>query len=768
PSIVNIFEAGTWRGEPYYVMKLVRGESLEKKLSSPDLTSRLALLPSITAVVDAVAYAHGAKVIHRDLKPENILVGEFGESVVIDWGLAKQFGARRSDPVLDDTARSEETVAGSVMGTPSYMPPEQARGEQVDARADVYSLGAILYVLLSGHRPYADSSPAQIVTAVIAGPPAQLPADAPPDLATIVGKAMARDASARYANAKELADDLKRFQTGQLVASHRYSARQLVVRWVRRHRAEVAVGSAALVVLAVTGVLGLRQILDEKQRATGAQVQAEEQRAEAEKLLNFMLGDLKEQLAPIGKVALLEKVATQAETYFDGPRAVAGDQHIRMRAMLFVGDVLVAKGNTPRALAKFQAAERIARTHLLLRPADRDWRRDAAEAIARLGSARWQQGDLLAAIAAIREQASLLSGLANEDPSDLLDRALAACHSVLGVMLSERGDTAGALAEFRAGLAVSELVIARASADSQSLRDHARLRLKIGMLLGLLGDHDGALIELRGAVAIMKNVVAAEPEAQEYRRDLGAMRAELAEGLGAKGDEAGAIEEHRAALELFRLLAKREPDQPVYQAAVASALTDVARHVKNRSNADALPYVREARAIRDRLVALDPTNASWQAEKLTSAQNMSMLLLDLDLPVEALVESRTALEIGKALVARDETNLHRQMNLEHCYAAHGAILEALGKRDEALAAHRAGLAIAEKVVAAIPTHVGMQTELADRQASIAELLWSTDRAAAETAYRAAIAVYQRLATAEPTNPEWPKIVDHLTRALAGT
>jgi tetratricopeptide (TPR) repeat protein len=292
--------------------------------------------------------------------------------------------------------------------------------------------------------------------------------------------------------------------------------------------------------------------------------------------------------------------------------------------------------------------------------------------------------------------------------------------------------------------------------------------LKIGMLLGLLGDHDGALIELRGAVAIMKNVVAAEPEAQEYRRDLGAMRAELAEGLGAKGDEAGAIEEHRAALELFRLLAKREPDQPVYQAAVASALTDVARHVKNRSNADALPYVREARAIRDRLVALDPTNASWQAEKLTSAQNMSMLLLDLDLPVEALVESRTALEIGKALVARDETNLHRQMNLEHCYAAHGAILEALGKRDEALAAHRAGLAIAEKVVAAIPTHVGMQTELADRQASIAELLWSTDRAAAETAYRAAIAVYQRLATADPTNPEWPKIVDHLTRALAGT
>jgi serine/threonine protein kinase len=144
PSIVNIFEAGRWYGEPYYVMKLQRGESLDRKLAAcVQLAERLALLPNVVAVVDAIAYAHGARVIHRDLKPENVLVGEFGEAVVIDWGLAKSLVApRRSAPEIAARSGNDGTVVGSVIGTPAYMAPEQARGEVVDARADVYALGS--------------------------------------------------------------------------------------------------------------------------------------------------------------------------------------------------------------------------------------------------------------------------------------------------------------------------------------------------------------------------------------------------------------------------------------------------------------------------------------------------------------------------------------------------------------------------------------------------------------------------------------------------
>ncbi|MDB4960358.1 MAG: Tetratricopeptide repeat-containing protein [Myxococcales bacterium] len=145
---------------------------------------------------------------------------------------------------------------------------------------------------------------------------------------------------------------------------------------------------------------------------------------------------------------------------------------------------------------------------------------------------------------------------------------------------------------------------------------------------------------------------------------------------------------------------------------------------------------------------------------------MSLLLLDSGRVAEALVEARTAVELGKGLVALDGTNIDWQMLLEGCYAALGATLAILGNRDEALAAQRAGLAIAQTLVAADPSQVAMQTELAERHEEIGKLLWSTDRAAAVTAYRAAIAVYQQLVIAQPTNPEWPPIVEELTHTIA--
>jgi WD40 repeat protein len=292
PSIVRVYEAGRWpTGQPFYAMELVNGRSFDKVIAGArGPVERLALLPHVLAAAEALAYAHAQRVIHRDLKPHNILVGAFGETVVIDWGLAKD--------LLDRTASEEPsappgirpaaeglTVAGSVMGTPAYMPPEQARGEPLDERADVYSLGAILYYLLAGRAPFRGSSTDEILDQVIAGrlrPLAEVAPGVPPDLVTIVEKAMESDKLRRYASARELADDLRRFQTGQLVAAHRYSRGTLLLRFLKRNRAPVAVGALATALIAFGGALSVARIVRERDRADREAREATQARNEAE------------------------------------------------------------------------------------------------------------------------------------------------------------------------------------------------------------------------------------------------------------------------------------------------------------------------------------------------------------------------------------------------------------------------------------------------------------------------------------------------------
>jgi tetratricopeptide (TPR) repeat protein len=211
-----------------------------------------------------MAYAHSRRVIHRDLKPQNILIGRFGETVVVDWGLAKDLAA--AEP--DDGDRAEVTAAGfatsygTVVGTPAYMSPEQARGETVDERGDVYALGALLYHLLVGAPPFTGRDGAAVLRLLSVGevPPLHLvPPRAPDELRAIVRKAMAPRAEDRYRSAGELAEELQRFQTGQLVRSHHYSWRRRARRWLARHRGLVG-GAAAACAIAVIAVVAWREL----------------------------------------------------------------------------------------------------------------------------------------------------------------------------------------------------------------------------------------------------------------------------------------------------------------------------------------------------------------------------------------------------------------------------------------------------------------------------------------------------------------------------
>ncbi|HEU0030003.1 MAG TPA: serine/threonine-protein kinase [Kofleriaceae bacterium] len=274
PAIVPIYDAGQ-SGEhgPFYSMKLVAGRSLADALAqAPTLDQRLALLPSVIAVVDAMAYAHSQKIIHRDLKPQNVLVGDFGETVLIDWGLAKDLRIHESRPVgpYRAASASTQTMDGAVMGTPAFMAPEQAHGEEVDERADVYALGAILYQLAAGTPPRGGKSIDEVLVQVVRGDVVPLPEReprVPADLAAIVAKAMQHEPAKRYATARELSDDLHKFQTGKLVGAKTYTRGERLARWVRKNRRVLAVVTAALAILLLYGGWSVSKIYAERQRA---------------------------------------------------------------------------------------------------------------------------------------------------------------------------------------------------------------------------------------------------------------------------------------------------------------------------------------------------------------------------------------------------------------------------------------------------------------------------------------------------------------------
>jgi len=278
PGIVPLYDLG-WQGsgKPYYCMKLVDGESLEAKIDqTKDLGQRLRLLEHVIAVADAIAYAHEQQVLHRDLKPANVLVGRFGETVVIDWGLAKDLSGRLASesPMPFDGAALRDaenmTEAGAVMGTLRYMPPEQASGQTVDARSDVYALGAVLYHVLTGQPPFAAVRRSVLIARVIDGAWDEVRAvepAVPRELAAIAQRAMARDPAVRYPSAAAFAEDLRRFLAGRLVSAHAYSFREVVLLWLRRYRLAVAVAAVLLLALLVMGVLAAWRIDQERQAA---------------------------------------------------------------------------------------------------------------------------------------------------------------------------------------------------------------------------------------------------------------------------------------------------------------------------------------------------------------------------------------------------------------------------------------------------------------------------------------------------------------------
>jgi serine/threonine protein kinase len=214
PGVVPVYEAGQWPdGTPFYAMKLISGETLREMLDELPPQRRLTLLPRLIAAVDAVTFAHARRVVHRDLNPSNILCGPFGDTYVIDWGLAKVLDPHVEaslPPGAPSPAAPGITGAGAVLGTPGYMPPEQQAGARVDTRADVYALGCVLYEILGGQAPRAS----QAMSAAVRG----LDGRAPAALVALAARAVAGDPDERHPSARELSAELSSFMSARLAA----------------------------------------------------------------------------------------------------------------------------------------------------------------------------------------------------------------------------------------------------------------------------------------------------------------------------------------------------------------------------------------------------------------------------------------------------------------------------------------------------------------------------------------------------------------------
>jgi WD40 repeat protein/tRNA A-37 threonylcarbamoyl transferase component Bud32 len=267
PNIIPVHELGRQEdGSLYYTMRLVRGQTLEDKLENcGSQADRLKLLGVFWDACKAIAFAHSRGVVHRDIKPENVMVGEFGETVVLDWGIAKVTG--KQDVLSSDIEKQVEllsknlprtTLTGMTIGTPAYMSPEQAQGRigAVDERSDVWSLGAMLYEILTGIPPYMGPTPSNVIEKVIRTPPKpvrELAPEAPADLVAVTEKALQRDPTQRYQSAWELAEEVSAYMTGGRVQAYEYTAWELFKRFASRHK--LAFGAVSLAFLVIIGAL---------------------------------------------------------------------------------------------------------------------------------------------------------------------------------------------------------------------------------------------------------------------------------------------------------------------------------------------------------------------------------------------------------------------------------------------------------------------------------------------------------------------------------
>jgi formylglycine-generating enzyme required for sulfatase activity len=350
PNIVQIHDVGEAGGHPYCALEFVEGGNLAQMLAGRPLPARESAR-LVETLARAMQLAHSRNVVHRDLKPANVLLTGDGTPKITDFGLARQ---------LDDD--SGQTQAGQVMGTPSYMAPEQASGSSHAAgpAADVYALGAILYECLSGRPPFRGKTVVETLDQVRTREPARLPAGVPADLETVCLKCLRKEPEKRYASAAELADDLGRYQRGEPIQARPVGRVERAVKWVRRNPVVAGAAAAVALALAVGATVSYLKYLDAEREkgvaehqteiAQGKEQEARKEADKATKARDFLVNIFKLAQTDVkgGNVTVREILADAEQKI---PVEFADQPELRAELMQAIGEVKRGIGRrTPQAM----------------------------------------------------------------------------------------------------------------------------------------------------------------------------------------------------------------------------------------------------------------------------------------------------------------------------------------------------------------------------------------------------------------------------------
>ena len=275
PAIVPVHELGRRTdGSIYYTMKFVRGRNMADAIKQAgDIKQRLELIPHFLDLCNAIAFAHSKGVLHRDIKPTNVLIGSFGETVVIDWGLAKTI-EQVEDTLsgIGKPQRDGDTMYGAAIGTPAYMAPEQARGEldKIDERSDIFALGVVLYEILTGTNPFNVISKGQRFRRERPLVDESLEPGKPRELLSISLRAMGELPDERYRSVQELSEDVRRFLSGALVQAYDYSLQEHLRRFVYQYRRAFSFVALLLVAALAFGYYSYTNVRTAHQQTSAA------------------------------------------------------------------------------------------------------------------------------------------------------------------------------------------------------------------------------------------------------------------------------------------------------------------------------------------------------------------------------------------------------------------------------------------------------------------------------------------------------------------
>jgi serine/threonine-protein kinase len=797
PGIVPVYGLGVYPdGRPFYAMRLIKGDSLKEAIArfhngegaglDPG-QRRLAfreLLGRFVDVCQAVAYAHSRGVLHRDLKPGNVMLGKFGETLVVDWGLAKPVGrpeAAGGDEASlwpDSGSGMVRTGAGVALGTPAFMSPEQAEGrtDELGPASDVYSLGATLYVLLTGKPPFAGADAGAILGKVQRGefaPPRRVRPDVAPALDAVCRKAMALRPGDRYASALELAADVEHWLADEPVGAWPEPLAQRARRWVRRHRLAVTGAAAALLVaalsFAVATVLLTRAYENEYEAKLLAQGQEQEAARQrdlardnfklAQEAVDRMLTQVGQALADTPQAEMLRRLLLKEALEFQKKflKQKGTDPAVRQetgRAYRRVAGIYSLLGQKDEAEKAYRAALTYQRELAAEFPAEPAYRDDLMPSCNGLGVLFFFAGRNREAEQVWREELALLEDRPGGPAGTAYRNRLGKLLNNLANVQSRTGRLKEAERGYLRALELHQQLLDESPKSVEYRQDLAAHHLSLGVLQYDQGRNREAEDSFRRAAGHYQELVKAYPWGRILRHELAISHFNRGNALKALGLTGEAEKAYRRALALRQKLATDFPSVPEYQQDLARTFDFLGTLLgRGRNREEAKKFMRQAVPLWERLAKDFPAMAEYRASLASSHNNLGVVLQDLGEVNEAEQAYLRAAALEERLAAGSPGEANYRRRLFYARRNVARLLLSAGRFEEGKRAYRQALDVGEQLVADFPRETAYRKELADGNRHLAEQLVRRGAVAeAEPLCRQAVAHRERLAAAAPGKP----------------